>query len=583
MRAIELLALGFALVLPRLSAIGRWPALADAFLLAAVTGWITLATLPEAIAIGGWWAVAGLAAGWVACRRFVPLDGSGRTMLAFAALVGTACGLLVEHHSTDALPPWPRWVTATLTALMAAGTPALVALLVRQGRPLPRPPARRRLPLVANLAGFGAGLAAASASPSPALVPEALPALATLRTLAIEGGPGLLLALLLSGVLRALPKPLPGAWLCKGSTVSQALRGVAVGAPLPICSCGVVPLYRSLIVGGAPPAAALAFLVATPEIGVDAVLLSVPLLGPWLTAARVAAAAIVATIVGVVVGGRLPRLPAAPRQPSASGLPAASWHTRLRTLGVEGFREATDHTLPLIAAGLVLAAMLEPLVDPRLLAQLPSGFDVPVAGLLGIPIYVCASAATPLVAVLMHKGLSTGAAIAFLLTGPATNVTTLGLLGRLHGPKAAAWFGITVGLCASLLGWAVNMLGIDGGIALHTVAEHGPGPTGWLCAIALASTVLASLYRQGIRGIWERLLLREPEGLPHHHHSHHHPHHEGCCGRHNHAAGDCSCVDEQREPGANGKSPAAQSKFERIEPRRLMRPRSSDKGTSRPE
>jgi uncharacterized membrane protein YraQ (UPF0718 family) len=178
----------------------------------------------------------------------------------------------------------------------------------------------------------------------------------------------------------------------------------------------VVPLYRGLIVSGAPPAAALAFLVATPEIGIDAVFLSVPLLGTRLAAARVVAAAIAAIAVGTLVGRWIRRTRGAPSgQPHATVTPALTTLQRLRTLGVEGFREAMDHTAPLVVAGLIVAALVEPLVDPHLLARLPRGLDVPLAGLLGIPIYVCASAATPLVAVLLHKGLSAGAAIAFLL------------------------------------------------------------------------------------------------------------------------------------------------------------------------
>ena len=90
--------------------------------------------------------------------------------------------------------------------------------------------------------------------------------------------------------------------LARGGTFQQSLRGVAFGLPLPVCSCGVLPLYESLIRRGAPVAAAMAFFVATPELGLDAVLLSFPLLGESLTVARVVSAFIVALAVGVAVG-----------------------------------------------------------------------------------------------------------------------------------------------------------------------------------------------------------------------------------------------------------------------------------------
>ena len=65
---------------------------------------------------------------------------------------------------------------------------------------------------------------------------------------------------------------------------------MVIGLPFPICSCGVVPLYRTLVAKGAPPAAAMAFLVATPELGLDAILLSIPLLGPDVTVLRLVTA-----------------------------------------------------------------------------------------------------------------------------------------------------------------------------------------------------------------------------------------------------------------------------------------------------
>ena len=71
--------------------------------------------------------------------------------------------------------------------------------------------------------------------------------------------------------------------------------------PLPICSCGVVPLYHTLIRKGAPPAAAMAFLIATPELGIDAILISIPLLGGTMTGVRIIAAAIVALAVGILI------------------------------------------------------------------------------------------------------------------------------------------------------------------------------------------------------------------------------------------------------------------------------------------
>src|SRR6185503_2121276 len=97
-----------------------------------------------------------------------------------------------------------------------------------------------------------------------------------------------------------LPAPLLR-WLSAGGRLSQALRGTAIGLPLPICSCSALPLYHSLSRKGVAPASALAFLIAAPEVGLTALLISLPLLGVEMTLVRIAAAALLAIFVGYVV------------------------------------------------------------------------------------------------------------------------------------------------------------------------------------------------------------------------------------------------------------------------------------------
>ena len=79
-------------------------------------------------------------------------------------------------------------------------------------------------------------------------------------------------------------------WMREGGAARRAMKGVAFGLPLPLCSCGVVPVYQSLIRRGTPAAAAVSFLVATPELGLDAILISLPMLGADVAIARPSAA-----------------------------------------------------------------------------------------------------------------------------------------------------------------------------------------------------------------------------------------------------------------------------------------------------
>ena len=263
----------------------------------------------------------------------------------------------------------------------------------------------------------------------------------TFVTLARESAPALLVAYLASGLVHAFLPQSVVTWLSRGGSLSHSLRGLLVGPLLPVCSCGVLPLYRSMLARGAPRAAALTLLVAAPELGLATFLVSWSLLGGTFTLVRVLAAVVTAVVIGYGVT-RLARRPgvveASAPVPAITPLPP--WRTRLWSGLRYGLGDTVDHTTPWILIGLAVAAFAEPLLDGESVARVSSWIDVPVFAALGVPIYVCASGATPLVAVLLHKGVSPGAAIAFLLTGPATNLMTFGGLRGLHGRGVVALF-----------------------------------------------------------------------------------------------------------------------------------------------
>lgn len=265
-------------------------------------------------------------------------------------------------------------------------------------------------------------------------------------------------------------------------------------------------MYQSLIRRGVPVTAGLAFLVATPELGLDAVLLSVPLLGLPLTIARVLAAAGLAIVVAVVVGRAVP-----PAGAGAHGVvPGAERNLaqRLRAGIRYGLVDLVDHTLPWILVGLLLAALAEPLLDHDLLASLPAVLQVPVAALIGVPLYVCASGATPLAAVAVQKGLSVGAALTFLLAGPATNVTTFGVLSALHGRGLAIRFGLVLTSLAVVVGWGVDWMGLSIPELGHADPSHSEHVDlfGILALSGLLGLGLSSLWRQGARGMVDQVL-----------------------------------------------------------------------------
>jgi uncharacterized membrane protein YraQ (UPF0718 family) len=336
--------------------------------------------------------------------------------------------------------------------------------------------------------------------------------------LAIESAPALLMAFALAALVQIA---LPGAWprrMRAGGGAAGAARGVVFGLPLPICSCGVVPLYEALVAQAVPATAALAFLVAAPALGIDSVLISLPLLGGSFTAVRVAAAVFVALLVGLAVGRAIEGRRPAPLEPAAERPhePRSAWR-RVRAGLRFGFGDVADHTAPWIVLGMALASLAEPALRAGWLAALPWGVDVVLFALLGMPIYVPASGAIPLVAVLINKGLSPGAALALLLTGPVINAMSFGVLARLHGRRAAAAFGALVAACAVGLGLLANLVlpGVDG-IALYQEASSNASALQVVCLAGFVLVVALSVLRQGPRGFVGQIL--SPYGpRPHSH------------------------------------------------------------------
>ncbi len=362
----------------------------------------------------------------------------------------------------------------------------------------------------------------------------------------MESAPALLLAYLAAGLVQAMLPAASMAWMQRGGAFSQALRGVLFGLPLPICSCGVVPVYRSLVLQGVPAAAGMAFLVATPELGLDAILLSWPLLGGHLAIARLIAAACVALGVGWLVGRKVPPVDAHQGHAAMPHKNTQAWPARLRQGLALGFGEIVDHTAPWLLLGLVLAALAEPELKAGLLAHLPPGWDVPLFALLGMPLYVCASGATPLVAVLVAHGVSPGAGLALLLTGPATNVSTFGVLARLHGTPVALRFGVVMAVLAVAAGYVCNLVLADYHVPVTAVGEHGALYSVQVAATwALALLFAASVLRQGARGFVSQVLeFSDGEGAEtaghggghghDHGHEHAHAHDHGHTHGHDH-------------------------------------------------
>jgi len=319
--------------------------------------------------------------------------------------------------------------------------------------------------------------------------------------LALLSAPWLVLGLVAAGLIRAwLPVEMVGRSL-GGSGLGPVTRAAIVGAPLPLCSCSTLPAALSLHRSGASRASTTSFLIATPETGVDSVALSWALLGPFLAIFRPLAAIFSGIIAGLLVGRvdrKSPPLPVPESKMESSGescevagccdgsaqmIPdnGAGGGLWQRTLeGLEyAFTALLDDIALWLAVGIVAAGLVLTLATPDLLAGWGSGPGAMLLMLaISVPMYVCATASTPLAAAMLFAGVSPGTVLVFLLAGPASNLASLALVRRELGGRALIAYLVGVAGVALLLGlvldWGAERYGFDPlvGMARSGSGEH---------------------------------------------------------------------------------------------------------------
>ena len=334
----------------------------------------------------------------------------------------------------------------------------------------------------------------------------------TAKGLYLASAPALLVGFAGAALLGLVLPQAAFGWLNHGNRSNQISRGILFGLPLPICSCGVVPLYQTLVKKGVPMGAGIAFLIATPELGLDAVLISYPLLGGAMLVARLITAFIIAFGVAWILDRfAVKTVPGHSNDPLnhlapvsvANPKPKMKFSQFWHTLNYE----LIDEIGPWLIFGILLAAAAQPLLDLVQWATFPDWAAVLLMTLFGFPIYVCATGATPLGAVMLAAGVAPGAVLAFLITGPASNITTLGVLSRLHGRRTMWLFLITIILLTWVIGMLVNWVMPTELLPTSTIfTEDNTTWYQWVAGGILGILFLASLFRIGPRAMVQTLL-----------------------------------------------------------------------------
>jgi len=354
-----------------------------------------------------------------------------------------------------------------------------------------------------------------------------------LADFAIETGPLLILGLAVGAFMTTWGARIPSRFFRSRGAVIDAARGTLIGAPLPLCSCSVLPISAALKKRGAAPALVVGFLLATPELGIETFALSVRFLGWELAWVRLFAALFVAFGAALAIAYATKKNSSTLVEPGDLTPEAqpGSWGPR----ALASFDELFHHIGAWMILGIVGAALLEVALPPEAFSGVKGWFAQFLAiTLVAVPSYVCAPSATPLAAVLLAKGLSPGAVLVGLLLGPATNIATVVFLRRWFGARAAA-LGLLV---VVLLSWGVGLLMdfVWRPELKSLVSEHGHEHSAlWNVFAVLAGLLLVrAIAKSGVRGFLSTLQGDHGHSHGDGGHSHGgHSHGEGSDGRGN--------------------------------------------------
>ncbi len=159
--------------------------------------------------------------------------------------------------------------------------------------------------------------------------------------------------------------------------------------------------------------------------------------------------------------------------------------------------------------GILIGGIIAALVPANLLsAHLGGGVGSMFLMLAaGIPIYICATASTPVAAALIMKGVSPGTALVFLLAGPATNMTSLSVITGILGKRGTVVYLLSLSVCAIVCGLALDMLYISLGISARAVIGQAPEVlpswlkiSGAIVLLALSVKPLAKKFQKVVAG-----------------------------------------------------------------------------------
>jgi len=311
----------------------------------------------------------------------------------------------------------------------------------------------------------------------------------------LESSIYILLGFFLAGLIDVFIKR---EWILRymtGKGLKPIVNASLLGIPIPLCSCGVLPIALALDKKGGQKDATMSFLISTPETGIDSIVLTYGLLGPVFAIFRPIASFLTALIAGIFYGEEEEGATLPLKDSDLEDIPSDSpdkdsekedrfGMSFVRKKAAEvynsGFIKLFDEVSVWILIGMIITGFLSALLPQGFFEEyLGSGlFSMIVMVLIGIPLYMCATSSTPIAAAFIAKGLNPGAAFVFLLAGPATNASTITVLLKQFGRRFIRVYLTTIITVSIILGLFLNYLLSLWGIQIKSVLQGGEVDSG---------------------------------------------------------------------------------------------------------
>ena len=400
--------------------------------------------------------------------------------------------------------------------------------------------------------------------------------------------PMLLLGLFLSGVMHVfISRDAILRWFRRDGFTTVA-TSAAIGVPMPLCSCSVVPVVAEMRRKGASRSACMSFLITAPETGADSILVTNAFFGPIVAVVRPFVSFVTAVVSGLLCirltrssdtevvtrtertsghdhvdhctdcehdhahtslfsdrddcyvslrelgsfavnwfagltrrprnANALDRMPTIALRDQVSESRSPDFWTVIKHVFRYGFVEVADDILFALLVGITLGGLLYFFIPSDLMThEYATWFAYPVMLLIGVPLYICASASTPIAAALVAKGVSPGAALVFLMTGPATNTGTIAIIVSQFGTRFTTIYVVGVIAVTVMLGIVIDVVLFAMGISIAVNLDASDSPAilalQWSGAVGLTALIIWRFKAGALRsGIDDVLVNLRPVG-----------------------------------------------------------------------